>query len=94
VRRQVTGGRLGEAVAGGAPVAGRAQRLVKAVGVAQVVAWAGPIKPGDPGQRLARGNSEAFLLMLFPATGAVERDRGGVIERGGDVAEVVFAGSS
>ena len=42
--------------------AGRAQHLVKSLGVAQVNAGVGPPEPGDPGQRLARGGREAFLL--------------------------------
>jgi hypothetical protein len=55
VRRQKAGDRLGDAAAGGAAVAGRAQHPVEALGVAQVNAGIGPIQPGDPRQRLGRG---------------------------------------
>jgi len=41
VRRQVAGDGAGDAVAGGAPVAGGAQRLPEALGVAQVNAGSG-----------------------------------------------------
>ncbi len=106
VRRQVAGDRLGDAVAGGAAAAGRAQRLPEPFGVAQVVTGVGPIQPGDPGRWLARGGRQPLLLMLCPAAGAVEGDRRGVVERAGelselqvvslgqpgDVVEVVFAG--
>src|SRR5262249_33315205 len=105
VRRQVAGDRPGDAVAGGAAAAGRTQRLPESLQVAQVNAGVGPIQPGDPGQRLPRGGREALLLMLCPAAGAVEGDRGGVVDslaelqelqvvgfgEPGDVVEVVFA---
>jgi len=75
-RRQVAGDGLGDAAAGGAAAAGWARHPAEPLGVAQVVAGVGPIKPGDPGQRRAGGGREAFLLMQFPAVG-VEQDRGG-----------------
>lgn len=84
VRRQVAGDRLDDAVAGGALVAGRAQHPPEALGVAQVNAGVGPPQPGGPGRRLARGNSEAFLLVLSPAVGVVQ-DRGGVVQGAGEL---------
>jgi hypothetical protein len=39
----------------------------------------GPVEPGDPRQRLARGGRQAFLLVLCPAVRVAE-DRGRVIE--------------
>ena len=84
VRRQVTGDRPGDAAAGGAAAAGRAQHLPESLGVTQVNARVGRIQPGDPGQRLARGNGEAFLLVLLPAVG-VEQDRCGVVEGTGEL---------
>src|SRR6266536_4301257 len=87
VRRQVAGDGLGDAVAGGAPVAGRAEHPPEALGVTQVNAGVGPPEPGDPGQRLTRGGRQAFLLMLGPAVRVVE-DRGGVAKSAGELQEL------
>jgi hypothetical protein len=103
--RQVAGDRPGDAAAGCAAAAGRAQHLPESLRVAQVVAGGGPVEPGDPGQRLAGGGGEAFLLVLCPAAGVAE-DRGGILQSAGefqelqvvglgepaDLVEVVFAG--
>ena len=62
VRRQVAGDRPGDAAAGGAAAAGRAQHPAESLGVAQVVAGIVPVEPGDPGQRLTGRGSETFLL--------------------------------
>jgi hypothetical protein len=88
VRRQVAGDRLGDAAAGGAAAAGRAQHLVESLNVAQVDAGVGPAEPGDPGQRLGRGGRQPLLLVLLPAAGAVDGDRGGVVESIGELAEL------
>jgi len=92
VRRQVAGDGPGDAVAGGAAAVGRAQHLVEPFGVAQVMAGVGPIQPGDPGQRLARGGREAFLFVLCPAAGAVEGDRCGVVQSAGEFGEFQVVG--
>ena len=83
VRRQAAGDGPGDAAAGGAAAAGRAQQLAEPAGVAQVKAGVVPVEPGDPGQRLAGRGREAFLLVLFPAAG-VEDDRGGVVQGAGE----------
>jgi hypothetical protein len=64
VWRQVAGDRLGDAVAGGAAAAGRAQQLAEALNVAQVDTGVGPAQPGEPGQRLGRGGGQPLLLVL------------------------------
>ena len=92
VRRQVAGDRPGDAQAGGAAAAGRAQAAVEAFNVAQVVAGVGPAEPGDPRQRLHRGHGQAFLLVPLPAAGAVDGDRGGVMDRTGELGEVQVVG--
>src|SRR6185437_9076306 len=78
VRRQAAGDGPGDAQAGRAAAAGREQHLRERAGVAQVVAVVVPAEPGDPGQRLARGGREAFLLVP-PALPGVEDDRGRVV---------------
>ena len=67
VRRQAAGDGPGDAQAGGAAAAGRAQQLAEPAGVAQVEAGVVPVEPGDPGQRLAGRGREAFLLVLSAA---------------------------
>jgi hypothetical protein len=69
VRRQAAGDGPGDAAAGRAPEAGRAQ-LAEPAGVAQVEAGAVPVEPGDPGQRLGGRGREAFLLVPSAAAGA------------------------
>jgi hypothetical protein len=93
VRRQVAGDGLGDAAAGGAAAAGRAQHLVEFLNVAQVIAGVGPAEPGDPGQRLGRGGRQPLLLVLLPAAGAVDGDRGGVVESIGELAELQVVGA-
>jgi hypothetical protein len=87
VRRQVAGDRPSDAVAGGAAAAGRAQHPVEPFGVTQVKTRIGPIQPGDPGQRLARGGRETVLFVLPPPVG-VEQDGGGVVEDAGELGEL------
>ena len=70
VRRQAAGDGPGDAAAGRAPAAGRAQQLAEPVGVAQVEVGVVPVEPGDPGQRLAGRGREAFLLVLSAAAGS------------------------
>jgi hypothetical protein len=82
VRRQVAGNRLGDAAAGGAAAAGRAQHPVEPFRVTQINAGIGPIQPGDPLQRLARGGRQTLLFVLPPPVG-VEQDRGRVVEDAG-----------
>ena len=65
VRRQVAGDGLGDAGPGGAAAAGRAQHLPESLGITQVNAGVGPVEPGDPGQRLAGGGRETFLLVVL-----------------------------
>jgi hypothetical protein len=93
VRRQVAGDGPGDAAAGCAVAAGRAQHLPEPVGVAQVVAGVVPVEPGDPGQRLACGGRETFLLVLFAAAG-VEDDRGRVVQGAGELEEFEVVGVS
>ncbi len=105
VRRQAAGDRPGDATAGRAAAAGRAQQLAESLWVAQVIAGVVPVEPGDPAQRLAGRGRQTFLLMLFLSAG-VEDDRGGVVQglrelqefqvvgvsEPEDVVEVVLAG--
>jgi hypothetical protein len=91
VRRQKAGDRLGDAAAGGAAVAGRAQPAVEAVDVAQINPGVGPIQPGDPRQRLGRGGRQTFLLVLPPAVRVVE-DRGRILEDAGELGELQVVG--
>jgi hypothetical protein len=93
VRRQAAGDGPGDAAAGGAAAAGRAQHPAERVGVAQVKAGVVPVEPGDPGQRLARGGREAFLLVVSAVAG-VEDDRGGVVQSAGEFQEVQVVGVS
>ena len=93
VRRQVAGDGLGDAAAGGAVSAGRAQHLPESFGVTQVFAGVVPVEPGNrnPGQRLVGGGCETFLLVLFEAIGMVE-DRGGVIQSVAELQELQVVG--
>ena len=90
VRWQKAGDRLGDAAAGGAPVAGRARHLVEHFGVAQVNAGVGPIQPADPRQRLTRRGRQTFLLVL-PGAVRVAEDRGGVVQGAGELQVVQAA---
>jgi hypothetical protein len=76
VGRQVAGDGLSDAGPGGAAAAGWAQHLPESLGVTQVNAGVGPVEPGDPGQGLAGGGGETFLLVLCPAAGVAEDRRG------------------
>ncbi len=87
VGRELAGDGFGDAVAGGAAVAGRTQHLVESFDVAQVEGGVGPAEPGDPGKRLGRGSGEPFLLVPLPATRAVESDRSGVAKSAHQLAE-------
>jgi hypothetical protein len=69
VRRQAAGGGPGDAAAGCAAAAGRAQQLAEPAGVAQVKAGVVPVEPGDPGQRLAGRGCEALLPVPFTEAG-------------------------
>ena len=86
VRRQAAGDGPGDAQAGRAAAAGRAQHPAEPVGIAQVIAGVVPVEPGDPGQRLAGRGRETFLPVLFAAAG-VEDDRGGVVQGAGELQE-------
>jgi hypothetical protein len=86
VRRQAAGDGPGDAAAGGAAAAGRAQQLAEPAGVAQVEAGVVPAEPGDPGQRLAGRGGEAFQPVLL-AAGGVQDDRGGVVQGTGEFQE-------
>jgi hypothetical protein len=87
----VAGGRLGDAVAGCAATAGRAQHPAEPFGVTQVDAGVRPIQPGDPGQRLAGSGRQAFLLVQFPAVRLAE-DRSRVVQSAGELGELQAVG--
>ena len=91
VRRQAAGDGPGDAEAGRAAAAGRAQQLAEPAGVAQVKAGVVPVEPGDPGQRLAGRGCEAFLPVLFTEAG-VEDDCGGVVQGAGEFGEFQVVG--
>ena len=91
VRRQAAGDRSGDAQAGCAAAAGRAQKLAEPAWVAQVVAVIVPAEPGDPSQRLAGRGRETFLPVLFLLAG-VQGDRGGVVQGAGELEQFQVVG--